>query len=87
MLVEREPAMRTVMVDDDVIVTNLALCKCFALNGSAGVIWSSLDSPRTVEQICEVLLNHFDISAENCRTEVEALIGKWSELGLVRAVG
>ncbi len=87
MLVEREPAMKTVTVDDDVIVTNLALCKCFALNGTASVIWNSLEAPRTIDQICATLREHFDITADRCLTEVESLIGTWRELGLVRAVG
>lgn len=86
MLVEREPAMKTMPIDDDVIVTNLALCKCFALNGSASMVWNCLESPRSVEQICAVLREHFDIAAEDCRIEIEALICKWRELGLVRDV-
>ena len=85
-LIERDPAMKTVAVQDDLIVTNLALCKCFALNGSASAVWRTLETPHSAEQICAALLEKFDVSAEQCREEIDALIETWSKLGLVRAI-
>jgi hypothetical protein len=87
MLIERDPALRTVVVENDVIVTNLAECKCFALNSSASMVWQLLETPSTVDQLCTALTGHFDVAEERCRAEVETLIGKWRDMGLVRALG
>ena len=87
MLIEREPSLRTVVVENDVIVTNLARCKCFALNSSASMVWKILETPSTVEQICGALRSSFEVGEEQCRSEVETLINTWRDMGLVRPVG
>ncbi|MEO9129624.1 MAG: PqqD family protein [Sphingomonas sp.] len=87
MLIEREPSLRTVVVENDVIVTNLAKCKCFALNSSASMVWRILETPSTVEQICDTMLRSFDVAEDQCRSEVEKLIETWRDMGLVRTLG
>jgi hypothetical protein len=86
MLIERDPSLRTVVVEGDVIVTNLAKCKCFALNRSASMVWQILETPRTVEQICTALADHFEVGEEQCRAEVGTLIDTWRDKGLVHAL-
>jgi hypothetical protein len=87
MLIERDPSLRTVVVENDVIVTNLAECKCFALNSSASMVWNLLETPSTVDQVCDALVAHFEVGEAQCRSEIETLIGQWRDLGLVRALG
>jgi hypothetical protein len=84
MLIEREPSLRTVLVEGDVVVTNLAQCKCFALNGTASAVWKALEAPATIDQICGTLRGDFDVGEEQCRSEVAALIDSWRDMGLVR---
>ena len=87
MLIERDPSLRTVVLETDVVVTNLAECKCFALNGSASMVWNLLDTPNTVDQICTALIARYDVSEDQCRADVETLVDEWRNLGLVRPVG
>ena len=86
MLIERDPSLRTVVVENDVVLTNLAQCKCFALNSSASMVWKLLATPSTIEQICTALVAHFEVGEEQCRSDIETLIGKWRDMGLVRAL-
>lgn len=85
-LIERQPGVRTVVVDDDVIVTNFVLCKCFFLNSTASTVWGAIETPSTIDGICAALRERYAVSADNCRHEVEALMERWTRLGLVRAV-
>jgi hypothetical protein len=85
-LIEREPSVRTVTIEDEVVLTKFAECKCFALNRAASIVWGAIETPNTIEWICGKLSERYAVSAEDCQREVEALVEKWTRLRLVRAV-
>ena len=48
----------------------------FTLNSTASILWPALSEPLTVDQMVETVTEHFDVSAERCRPDIEALIGQ-----------
>ena len=60
--------------------------KYFSLNSVATQIWELLEVPLTVESLCEKLTEEYEISAQQCRIEVEDYLSKMQELDLVHKV-
>ena len=86
MLIEQNPSMKAVFSDGNVIVVDMALGRCFALNGSAATIWNALETRRTIDDVCTILTGEFEVTAEDCRPSVDSLIDDWRKNGLVRTI-
>jgi hypothetical protein len=54
----------------------------FSLNASGAVVWQLIASPCSIDEICEAVANHFDISADACRDDVVAMVDRLVELKL-----
>jgi hypothetical protein len=49
-------------------------------------IWTLVQEPRTVAEICESLVAQYDVSAEQCYRDVVAFLARLDDVGLVRIV-
>ncbi len=58
----------------------------FTLNATGSVVWIALDEPRSVTEIVAIVTERFDVTAEVCRPDVEALITQMVEAQILRAV-
>ncbi|HLK67790.1 MAG TPA: PqqD family protein [Bryobacteraceae bacterium] len=70
-------------VASDTVILDVPSGKYFALNGLGTVIWRRLEPGRTVSQLVEGLIQEYDVTREQCETEVYALIRQLAEHGLV----
>lgn len=57
------------------------------LNRSAAVIWSALAGGKSVDEAVNDLVEHYGISADRAREDVEALIGDLEKRGLLAQDG
>lgn len=62
-------------VDGELVALDPENGVCFGLNRVASRIWTLLESPVSVDQICAVLTDEYAVAPERCASEVEALIG------------
>ena len=58
------------VVDADLIMMSIENGKYYQLNPSAGRVWSLLEQPRTVTEICEMLSKDFKVTPEACQKDV-----------------
>lgn len=58
----------------------------FTLNQTGSVVWQFLREPHPLSEIVDEVANKFDVSATQCKDDVEALIAQLSEAGLIRKV-
>jgi hypothetical protein len=86
MLIERNPTLTSVLVEEDAILADLTSGRCYGLNQTASAVWQELDTPKTPEMIIVALCRSFEIEPEACRTAVDKLIDQWCGLGIVRPV-
>lgn len=70
-------------LDDELIMMDIDKGKYFALNPVAKRIWELLSEPLTINDICSVLINEYEISKEKCIEEVEKYITELVKLNLV----
>ncbi len=53
------------------------------LNPVAGRVWELLETPSTVGQVVDALLEEYDVERERCESDVAALLVALREAGLV----
>jgi hypothetical protein len=70
--------------DGDVVVLSLKNGVYFGLNSVGGFIWTSLQKPITVQEIYQLLLDEFDVDAQQCYTELIKLLEDLSKNGLIQ---
>ena len=58
--------------------------KAIVLNPTGSVLWEALESPRTVDELTEILVARFpDLPAERARADVEAFLARLSDESVV----
>jgi len=71
------------VLDDEVAILNLDRALYFGLQGVAAHIWDALQEPRSVGEICDGVMDHFNVTAEMCRADVDCFIVSLRDAGLV----
>ena len=67
----------------EVLALNIDRGQCYGLNDTASAIWEMLETPQSVPAICAALEARFEVDPEECRIEVERLLGEMVEDELV----
>lgn len=70
-------------IDEQTVLLNVDAGKYHGFNEVASRIWQLIESPMKINQICDQLINEFEISKEQCEVEVVAFIKQLNEAGLV----
>lgn len=68
---------------DELVMMDLEQGKYFSLNPVATRVWDLLEKPMDSAEICSVLMDEYDVNAEQCVIEVEELLEEMGKLGLV----
>ena len=72
-------------VEDEMIMMNVERGKYIGLTETGARIWDLLAEPRTVEDLCAELCQEYDITAGQCRAEVEAFVLEMQKQGALTA--
>ena len=49
-------------------------------------IWKLIQSPRTVQEVCETLLEGFEVEAEHCEKDLIVILQEFAKNGLIDIV-
>ncbi len=71
-------------IDDSFVMVNIDSGNYIALNVTANAVWQALETPSSEDELVSSLTEQFSIDADQCRQSVAALLGKMSEMELVR---
>jgi|SRR5689334_1451483 len=72
---------------DELVALDVQGGNCFGFNGVATSVWRRLAEPLTFDQLRDALLDEYDVSRDECTTELHALLEDLVAKGLVIAVG
>src|ERR1700733_13882385 len=64
------------------VVLNLQVGMYYGLNAVGARIWGLIQQPISVEQICDVIEQEYEVDPVRCRHDVLALVDKMTEEGL-----
>lgn len=85
-LVKKSSAQVSCVLHEEVAVLNLDRALYFGLQGVGAHIWNILEEPRSVSQICDDVVAHFDVAPEPCRADVSKFLDAMCEAGLVETI-
>jgi len=68
---------------DEMVMMDIDQGKYFSLNNSATVIWEKLENPLSLEELCNILMDEYDVEAEQCMNDVEIHLNEMIKIGLI----
>lgn len=69
-VITRNEDIFTGQIDDELVMVSINSGSYFVLNSTALRIWELLDAPLSISEICDKLINEYDIDPHACQTEV-----------------
>ena len=70
---------------DELVMMDLEQGKYFSLNPVATRIWDLLEKEKTLDELCALLTEEFDVESNQCMDEVRELLEEMERLGLIGA--
>lgn len=58
----------------------------FTMNATASALWLALSDPKSTDDLVDVVTEKFDVSAEQCRPDINTMIQQMIEANVVRVV-
>jgi hypothetical protein len=71
---------------DEMVMMDMDQGKYFSLNPTATVIWELLDKPLSMEELCDRLMEEYEVDKEQCLDDVKEHIKEMIKKGLVKGV-
>ena len=59
----------------------------FTLNALGGQIWQLIQDPLSIDDICAILMDEYEVERETCRMQTQALLEDMERKRLVKRVG
>ncbi len=85
-VVQQTPNQVSAAMGECTAVLNMDSGQYFGLNESSAEIWELIDAPKRVSEVCASLKELFQVSDEQCQSEVLAHLTSLVEDGLVEVV-
>jgi len=63
-------------LDDNQVMMHLEKSKYFGLNPVGKRIWELIEQPKSYDELIQILLTEYEVSAEQCTQEVQAFLNK-----------
>ncbi|WP_447523916.1 PqqD family peptide modification chaperone [Parasphingorhabdus sp. NYA22] len=74
-------------IGDEMVMMDINLGKYFSLKGPSGRVWELIGNGTTVQAIFDVLLEEYDVEAEQCQQELLALLKDLHDAEMIVAAG
>jgi len=74
-------------IGDEMVMMDINLGKYFSLKGPSGRVWELIGNGTTVQAIFDVLIEEYDVEAEQCQQELLALLKDLRDAEMIVAVG
>ncbi len=79
----RNPSLTTAELDGEVVMLSLETNRYYGLNSVGTRIWELLAQPMTLAAVCDILMNEYDVTREQCEQETLAVAQKLVDEKLV----
>jgi len=86
-VVKRSSQQVACNLNDEVALLHLDSALYFGLQGVGALIWTGLEEPRSIDDICNDILREYDVAPADCRTDVMKFLTSLQDAGLIETVG
>jgi hypothetical protein len=73
-------------INDEVAILDMDRSLYFGLEGAGVQVWEALEKPRSIAELCDTLLETFDVSRAKCEEDVLELVSSLQQEGLLEIV-
>jgi Coenzyme PQQ synthesis protein D (PqqD) len=70
-------------LNDELVMMDIQKGKYFSLNPIATRIWDLLEKPLSLNELCALLMEEYEVEADQCLAEVAEHLEEMVKLGLV----
>lgn len=81
---ERSVDLLEAELGDELVALSVEDGNCFGFNAVAASVWRALEQPRSFDELKAKLLSEYEVSPDQCASELEELLGDLVEKKLVR---
>ena len=81
---ERAADLLEAELGDEMVALSVEDGNCFGFNTVAASVWRALEVPRSLIELKNSLLDEFEVSPDQCDSELQELLGDLVEKKLVR---
>ena len=81
--VARNPDMICGDLDGETVMMSMESGSYYSLNLTGGRVWDLLDQPKTVAEICHAMLEEYNVTADECQSEVTRFLGELLKRGVL----
>ena len=71
-------------LEGNLVMMDIQKGKYFSLNPVGKRIWEIIEQPKSFDEITDLLQAEFDVTAEQCRSEVEEFLLKMEKSGIIK---
>jgi len=72
---------------EELVMMDIDQGKYFALNPVATRIWELLENELTLDELCNLLLDEYDVGEEQCKKEVKEHLEEMVKMKLIEVLG
>jgi hypothetical protein len=83
----RNEKMLSTDLDQETILMSVDAGAYFGMAGTAQTIWEKLETPLTFSALVNELVNEFEITPEECASDLQDFLGKMEQEGLLHVEG
>jgi len=83
-MIERNGDWLAAKVGNELMMMSAAKGNYIGLSKVGARIWELIETPRSVEQVCDALVAEYDVDPATCRAEVDAFLASLAEHDAVR---
>lgn len=84
--VVRNETVPTGEIDGELVALDVEKGDCFGMDRVGARIWKIAESPRTVGEIADELVETHEVERERCLADILPFVGELVEAGLLRRV-
>jgi hypothetical protein len=85
-VLERNPAILFNDFDDGIMMMDIESGLYFDVDPIGSRIWNLLEAPTSLAQICNSLVNEFEVDEPNCIADTAEFLSDLVDKGLLKAV-
>lgn len=82
-LISRADGFTTAPVQDELMMLNVEQGAYYSLDPIAAEIWNMIENPASVGEIIEKLLKRYDVTPEQCQSDVLAFLEQMHGNGMI----
>jgi hypothetical protein len=71
-------------IDGSLVMMDIQKGKYFGLNPVGKRIWEIIERPKSFDEITDFLQAEFEVTPEQCRSEVEEFLAKMAKSGIIK---